>query len=81
MLHLCDQCPGNEIFRKKLEQIFEANVFDLKDIIAVKQWMHTDRTKLMDLQLPVNEFIETICEKFHALRQHYFQNAVQGFRW
>lgn len=72
MMHLCDQCPGSEGFKKKLEQIFEDSDFDLEDVFTIKQWMHTDRTKLMDLQFSVSEFIETICQKFDALRQHHF---------
>ena len=34
--------------------------------------MHTDRTKLLDLQYTVAEFIDTTCEKFDLLRQHHY---------
>ena len=31
-----------------------------------------DRTKLLDLQYTVAEYIETTCEKFDLLRQHHY---------
>ena len=78
MMHLCNKCRGSEVFKKNLEQIFEEHDLDLDDVFIVKQWMHTDRTKLMDLQFSVSEFIETICEKLNALQQHHFISKSQS---
>ena len=55
-----------------MEQIFENGTYDLDDLLTVKQWMHTDRTKLMDLQISVSDYIQLICEKVDVLWQHHF---------
>ena len=40
--------------------------------------VYTDRTKLLDLQYTVAEFIETTCENFGLLRQRQY-NLNQVF--
>lgn len=41
-------------------------------------WVHTDRTALVDLQLPLEEFLDLFCEKFDSLRQHHFVAKSQS---
>ena len=48
------------------------NVSDMKDRITdIKQWLHTDRTQLLDLQFAANTFIEVVHKKFDLLRHHH----------
>ena len=46
--------------KKRLEQIFEDSVKDMEDTVTVKQWLLTDRTMLLNLQLSVCEFVEAV---------------------
>ena len=39
---------------KALEKILDDNDFDVDDSIKCKQWIHTDGTKLIDMQLLVS---------------------------
>ena len=51
ILHSCSQCPGRPQLQKGLEKILDNNDFDVDDSIKCKQWIHTDGTKLIDMQL------------------------------
>ena len=80
MLHFCSQCPGRPQLQKALEKILDGNNFDVDDSIKCKQWIHTDGTKLIDMQLLVSEFIDMFLEKFDLLCRHYFiANAQSAF--
>ena len=80
MLHSCIQCPGRPQLRKALEKILDDNDFDVDDSIKCKQWIHTDGTKLIDMQLLVSEFIDMFLEKFDLLcRHHFIANAQSEF--
>ena len=50
----------------------------MDDIINYKQWMHTDRTNLVSLQISLQEFIDAICDAIDSLRQHHFVAKSQS---
>ena len=80
MLHSCRQCPGRPQLQKSLKKILDDNDFDVDDSIKCKQWIYTDGTKLIDMQLLVSEFIDMFLEKFDLLRRHHFiDNAQSAF--
>ena len=64
MLHSCSQCPGRPQLQKALEKILDNNDFDVDDSIKCKQWIHTDGTKLINMQLLISEFIDMFLKKF-----------------
>ena len=78
MLHLCENCPGKACLMTYLTNLFSQHDIDLEDTVNFKQWGHTDRTDLMSLQLPLNEFIEKVCDVFDALRQHHYITKAQS---
>ena len=79
MLHSCRQCPGRPQLQKALEKILDDNEFDVDDSIKCKQWIHTDGTKLIDMQLLVSEFIDMFLEKFDLLCRHHLPMLNQHF--
>ena len=63
-----------------MEKILDDNDFDVDDSIKCKQWIYTDGTKLIDMQLWVSEFIDMFSKKFDLLRRHHFiANAQSTF--
>lgn len=78
MLHECDSCPGKDAVTKYLTEQFHKEDMDDDDFVQYKQWLHTDRTTLVSLQLPVTEFIQTICESLDCLRQHQYIAKAQA---
>ena len=78
MLHACEQCGGTESARHYLEEQFANDDMDDDDIVTYKQLLHTDRTILVSLQLPVNEFIHTLCKSLDSLRNHHFISKAQA---
>ena len=78
MLHYCNMCPGKDGLCKYLLDVFNANEDEPEDLITFKQWVQTDRTTLVTLQLPLQEFITKICSTFHELRHHHFIAKAQA---
>ena len=64
MLQFCSNCPGRQQLQNLLQKLFDDNYIEPEDQIEYKQWMHTDGTKLVDLKLPCNEFLDLVLEKF-----------------
>ena len=78
MMHSCDACPGKTALNEYLMKIFTENNVDTDDSICYKQWLHTDRTTLVDLHLPLADFLDLVCKKFDSLRQHHFITKSQA---
>ena len=72
MLHLCENCPGKDALEDYLSEIFANNDYDTDDTIVYKQWVHTDRTSLVQLTASVQEFIQIAVDNFNNLRSHHF---------
>ena len=75
MLHMC---PGKDGLCKYLLDVFNANEDEPEDLITFKQWVQTDHTTLVTLQLPLQEFITKICSTFHELRHNHFIAKAQA---
>lgn len=78
MMQMCEKCPGRSALREYLSGVFSENNIDFDDSINYKQWVHTDRTALINLQLPLEEFLDLFCEKIDSLRQHHFVAKSQS---
>ena len=78
MMQSCDSCPGKTTLKEYLTELFSTNDFDMDDIINYQQWMHTDRTNLVSLQISLQEFIDAICDAIDSLRQHHFVAKSQS---
>ena len=72
MLQYCSNCPGRQQLRNMLQKLLEENDIECEDQVKYKQWLHTDGTKLVDLHLPHNEYMDLLLEKFDFLRHHHF---------
>ena len=87
MLHSCSQCPEMPQLQKALEKILDDNDFDVDDSIKCKQWIHTDGTKLIDMQLLVSlqicfwkSLIYCIdTTSLPRLNQHFFNKPRKHF--
>ena len=78
MLHACDKCPGKEALQEYLKDQLDAHEFDLSDTIKYKQWVHTDRTTLISLEITASDFTDIMCESFNNLTQHHFIAKAQS---
>lgn len=78
MLHQCDDCPGKDAAVIYLSEQFRNADMDDDDYVHYKQWLHTDRTTLVSLQLPVAEFVQVACEALDNLRPHQFIAKAQA---
>ena len=78
MVHRCEKW-----FIDQIQQIDGGASEDLVDIdndnfeIDFKQWKTTDRTELISRKLPVDEFINLLCEKLDKITAHSFIARVQ----
>ena len=73
MLHQCDRCPGKMSLKVYLKELFEKNdMDDDDDVVTYKQWLHTDRTSLVDLQTSTSSFIDSVCDACEKLCSHHF---------
>ena len=58
------QCLGRSNLQSQLDVVFNNNAFDIDDKIKFKQWIHTDGTKLLHMQLLVIDFVDILVKKF-----------------
>ena len=80
MIHRCNNCPGIEAAENFLQQNmtqthgqeYENDEDEEERTIDFKQWTTTDRTDLLTMKLPLNEFIELLCEKLDKITPHSF---------
>jgi hypothetical protein len=73
VLHRCSNCPGQSQLQTVVEELFQANDFDVEDSIVYNQWIHDGRTKIVSMTSTVGEFTEK------SAKQQICQDAVQGF--
>jgi len=78
MLHQCENCPGKLSLKSYLEDLFERNDIDGDDLVKYKQWLHTDRTTLVDLSAPSDDFIDTLSDACEKLCSHHFITKSQS---
>ncbi|KAM4046376.1 LOW QUALITY PROTEIN: uncharacterized protein ACNLHF_009977 [Anomaloglossus baeobatrachus] len=69
MLGRCDKCPGPEVLKEFLVNVFVNS--DPEDIIEFKQWIHIDRDTLDTKQLTIEDFIEELVD-FSKLCSHHY---------
>jgi hypothetical protein len=72
MFHQCDNCPGKSALRQYLMKLLDTNDMDGDDIVKYQQWLHTDRTTLVDLQATSDVFVDTVCDACEKLCSHHY---------
>lgn len=65
----CEHCPGPYQLIKLLEDVFEENSIEET---SYKQWVHTDRAKLVTITKSTEEFLEQLQEDIKELLLHSF---------
>ena len=74
MIHRCENCPGEDNLVELLQNSFD----ETDDIIHFQQWESTDRTQIVTMSLPVDEFIENVTRKISSLTSHSFIAKCQA---
>ena len=79
MIHRCESCPGVNAVKKFIEgELMKADdddgqVDDYDDVeITFQQWTTSDRAELISCTLPLDEFIEQLCEQLDEITSHSF---------
>ena len=77
MIHRCESCPGVNAVKKIIEgELVKADddgVDDYDDAeITFQQWTTSDRAELISCILPLDEFIEQLCEQLDQITSHSF---------
>ena len=75
MMGQCKECPGRQGVID-----FLSNSDDLVDMeeVTYRQWVSVDRTKLVTILEPKDEFIENLAEKIVTLTRHSFTAKSQS---
>ena len=53
-------------------KMFEDADLDLDDNVHYKQWIHTDSTTLVSLELSVNDYVDMVSGAVKSLTAHHF---------
>ena len=75
MTRECSDCPDIEIFRTFLTDKLHLSE---TDDVTFKQWTTQDRTTLVTMTKPVDEFIDELVDKVWNLSRHHFIAKTQG---
>lgn len=67
MLRICDKCPPSTNLTNYIETKFQ---LEEDDEINFHQWVSVDRTQLIDMTLPFNEFTDMLVTKLETLVPH-----------
>jgi hypothetical protein len=78
MLHECSNCPGTTAAEIYISEQFHKDDMDDEDTVHYKQWLHTERTMLVSLQLPVSDFTQMACKSLDVLRDHHYIAKAQA---
>ena len=85
MVHRCQKCPGIKPVQQFLEDHLLQHDSENEDgedpdemEIDFKQWAKVDRTELLSIKLPINEFIELLLEKLDNITTHSFIAKAQS---
>jgi hypothetical protein len=78
MLRECEKCPGREVIIRYLTQVFDVADMDPGDEVHYKQWLHPDRTALINMTLPVSDYIEKVTDVLDNLRHHHYIAKTQA---
>ena len=76
MIHCCESCPGVSAVKKIIEgELMKADddgqVDDYDDVeITFHQWTNSDRAELISCTLPLDEFIELLCEQLDEMASY-----------
>ena len=71
----CKLCPGFGNLQQLLHRLLDDNMIDN---VTIKQWVSVDRSTLVALSKPADEFVEYMCEKLQLLLPHSFIATQQS---
>ena len=71
----CDFCPGIQELKDDFAKTLNDNVIEN---VTFKQWTAVDRSTLVTLTLPSDEFVDALCEKLETLKTHSFIATQQS---
>lgn len=71
----CANCPGDEHLKDTLQTALPLHV---SEIITFKQWVQTDRSNLVTLCMPVDEFVDYLSDLMKKLKVHGFITSEQN---
>ena len=74
-LGACSMCPGVEALKEYLVTVLDENMIDT---VTYKQWTAVDRSTLVTVSEPSDEFVESFGEKLEALLSHSFIASQQS---
>ena len=74
LVHRCSDCPDEEALIELLRKLYEEVN---NDFIQFQQWKSTDRTQIVTMSLPVDDFIENVGKKISDLTVHCFISKSQ----
>ena len=74
-LSKCTQCPGTGPLEERLHKIMDDNLIDN---IQYQQWTHTDRSSLITVVQPVEEFLDSFIDMLQKLKYHDYIAKVQN---
>ena len=66
---LCSSCPGTSGLQEHLYELMDISMIDS---VQYKQWISTDRSTLVTLSKPAEEFVELFCDQLKTLLTHSF---------
>ena len=84
MIHRYESYPGVNAVKKFIEgELMKADddgqVDDYDDVeITFQQWTTSDRAELISYTLPLNEFIEQLCEQLDDITSHFLITRSQS---
>lgn len=74
-LGLCTFCPGDSVLKN---QLLKSYVKSDVDKISFKQWIQVDRSNLITVEKPVDEFVDLLSQEQTKLILHSFIAAEQN---
>lgn len=74
ILQKCEKCPGTDDVLEMLRTRIDADIEE----VTIKQWQQVDRCSIETIKMPVDDFIETFCNKLTDLVPHHHIAQQQG---
>lgn len=76
MTNACDQCPGQQALIDLIKDSEEEEL--MLENIEFKQWVTVDRSEMVTMVKPRDEFVETFVQGLYNLKFHHYVSKVQG---
>ena len=82
VFHLWCNSPTKLNLSHRLQTLFENNDLELDDQLTYKQWVSTDRTTLVTVQISICEFVEGFMTIYELCHHHSIKEAQYSYlKW